>query len=120
MELFAVQQMLQHYATAMQETMLAMHRRLAPMRLLQCARCTDTLLVLCSLLLLFGCIHYSYNARVAILLPTAGERLDVFMLALLGCVSQRIWACGKRTKVSATTFWSPSNGAYSNTFSCIL
>jgi hypothetical protein len=50
----------------------------------------------------FVCAYhcYSYNARVAILLPTAGERLDVFMLALLGCVSQRIWACGKRTKVS--------------------
>jgi cellulose synthase/poly-beta-1,6-N-acetylglucosamine synthase-like glycosyltransferase len=40
----------------------------------------------------------AYNARVSILLPTAGERLDIVMLALLGCISQRMWACGKRSK----------------------
>eukprot|EP00612_Vaucheria_litorea_P005782 CAMPEP_0171461346 /NCGR_PEP_ID=MMETSP0945-20130129/5831_1 /TAXON_ID=109269 /ORGANISM="Vaucheria litorea, Strain CCMP2940" /LENGTH=671 /DNA_ID=CAMNT_0011987675 /DNA_START=409 /DNA_END=2424 /DNA_ORIENTATION=+ len=43
-------------------------------------------------------VSVAYNARVSIFLPTAGERLDIVMLALLGCISQRMWACGKRTK----------------------
>mmetsp|Transcript_8020 Transcript_8020/g.12169 ORF Transcript_8020/g.12169 Transcript_8020/m.12169 type:complete len:1034 (-) Transcript_8020:205-3306(-) len=32
-----------------------------------------------------------YNSRIAILLPTNGESLDVVMKALLGCLSQRGW-----------------------------
>ncbi|KAG5191792.1 cellulose synthase, family GT2 [Tribonema minus] len=38
-----------------------------------------------------------YNARVAILLPSAGERLDIVMLALLGAMSQSTWRGGNRT-----------------------
>ncbi|CAM9783444.1 unnamed protein product [Discosporangium mesarthrocarpum] len=36
-----------------------------------------------------------YNARVAILLPTAGEQLGVVMKALLGASSQRLWDSGQ-------------------------
>jgi hypothetical protein len=32
-----------------------------------------------------------YNARVCLLIPTAGERLDILLKALLGAVSQKMW-----------------------------
>ncbi|CAN0441552.1 unnamed protein product, partial [Phaeothamnion confervicola] len=35
-----------------------------------------------------------YNARVAILLPTAGESLQVALKAILGNLSQRLWVSG--------------------------
>lgn len=35
-----------------------------------------------------------YNARVAILLPTAGENLEVVFKALVGSMSQRLWDSG--------------------------
>jgi hypothetical protein len=40
-----------------------------------------------------------YNARVSILIPSAGERLDIVMLALLGAMSQRCWNAGTSSKV---------------------
>lgn len=38
----------------------------------------------------FGVIHY----RVCILLPTAGENLEVVFKALVGALSQRLWDSG--------------------------
>jgi cellulose synthase/poly-beta-1,6-N-acetylglucosamine synthase-like glycosyltransferase len=38
-----------------------------------------------------------YNARVAILCPTSGERLDIVMHAIMGAVSQRLWRAGSHT-----------------------
>lgn len=35
-----------------------------------------------------------YNSRIAILLPTNGEKLEVLMKALLGAISQRCWYSG--------------------------
>lgn len=35
-----------------------------------------------------------YNARVCILLPTAGENLEVVFKALVGSLSQRLWDSG--------------------------
>jgi hypothetical protein len=44
-----------------------------------------------------------YNARVSILIPSAGERLDIVMLALLGAMSQRCWNAGTSSKVHTIT-----------------
>jgi cellulose synthase/poly-beta-1,6-N-acetylglucosamine synthase-like glycosyltransferase len=39
-----------------------------------------------------------YNSRCCIVVPCAGERLDIVMLALLGAVSQRVWSGGACSK----------------------
>ena len=41
-----------------------------------------------------------YNARVCLLLPTAGERLDILLKALLGAASQRYWRTGVAKKAA--------------------
>jgi cellulose synthase/poly-beta-1,6-N-acetylglucosamine synthase-like glycosyltransferase len=38
------------------------------------------------------------NCRAAILLPTAGERLDIVLKALMGAVGQNLWASGRPAK----------------------
>jgi cellulose synthase/poly-beta-1,6-N-acetylglucosamine synthase-like glycosyltransferase len=37
-----------------------------------------------------------FNTRVAILMPTNGERLDTFMLCMIGAISQQTWKCGRK------------------------
>mmetsp|Transcript_1129 Transcript_1129/g.1733 ORF Transcript_1129/g.1733 Transcript_1129/m.1733 type:complete len:968 (+) Transcript_1129:131-3034(+) len=39
-----------------------------------------------------------YNSRCTILIPSAGERLDIVMFALLGAMSQKMWHGGSVTK----------------------
>jgi cellulose synthase/poly-beta-1,6-N-acetylglucosamine synthase-like glycosyltransferase len=39
-------------------------------------------------------LNVGFNARVAMLIPTAGERLDIVLLALVGAMSQCTWKGG--------------------------